>query len=134
MVLDVMVAVNGVMMAVIKILLPVATALADQTVPFAGTAIRVLRQNTVVMASFTAVMALMNLTHILNVIIAQRKVVCPVQAFLATVESFVMASQRVQISGTSYFPPVDLSNSTRMTLKFAVRMIAYTSVKMDLCA
>ena len=134
-------------MAVTKILLYVVIA-ANQacmvTMPCAGTAARVLLIQSlircchnVVIVTLIAVMVLMNLTHILSVIIAQRRAIYPAQVFLGTVENFVMAMPRVQTSGMNYSQPVDLiktgPNPMDLVLPSAVRIMTSTSVKTDPC-
>ena len=83
-------------------------------------------------------MALMNLTYITSVIIAQKSDIIPAQVFPGTVESSVMAFQLVQIDGTSYSQFANLTQvqTNQMGLLFpsAVRRPASTSVKMDPCA
>ena len=88
-------------------------------------------------------MALMSLTHILSVTIAQRRGVCPAQVFLETVESCVTAFPPVRISGTNYSLSANLTltqtNQMGLVLPFAMRKMAHrhmtsTNVKMDLCA
>ena len=135
------------MIAVIKILLLATTAVnqaSGVTVPCAGTAAHVLLIQSlircchiVVMVTLIAVMALMNLTHIPSVIIAQRRAIYPAQVFLGTVENFVMAMPSVQTSGMNYSPPVDLiktgPNPMDLVLPSAVRIMISTSVKTDPC-
>ena len=98
------------MIAVIKILLFATTAVNQActvTSPCAGTAAHVSERWTFVIVELSAVMVLMNQTHILIEIIAQRRTVCPAQVILGTVESSVMAVPPVQISGTNYSPPAN---------------------------
>ena len=126
------------MMALIKTLLPVGTALVGQTMPCAGMATPVLVLiRIIVMVKLTAVMALMSQTRIPYVTIAQRRGVHLVQVFLGTVENFVMAMPRVQTSGMNYSPLVDLikagPNQMDLVLPSAVRMMTSTSVKTDPC-
>ena len=81
------------------------------TVECVGTAAPVLVHLAVVVVEFSAAMALMNQTHILIVTIARRRAICPAQVFLGTVESSVMAMQRVQINGMNCFPYANLSRT-----------------------
>ena len=81
-----------------------------------------------------AMMALMNQTHILSVTIAKRRDMSPAQVFRGTVESSVMVFPHVQISGTNYFLPVNLTNPIRLMLPSAVSKTTSSSVKMDQCA
>ena len=113
--ISVMAFIKTVMMAVMKILLPVATAISVQTMnlchmPCAGTAAPVLQQTFVVMVlGLTALMVLMNLTHIPIVTIAQRRAISPAQVFLGIVESSVTARQHAQINGMKYSPSASLT-------------------------
>ena len=129
-----------VMISVMKMLLLAATAVNQVytvTVPCARALLLLLCTNIVVALELIALMALMNLTHILSVIIAQRRALSPVQVFLGTVESSVMPVPHVQISGTNYFPPANLiqrgTNQMSLMLPSAVRRMASTSAKMDPC-
>ena len=120
------------MMEVTMIPPPVATALTVQTMQCAGTAAAVLIRYSDVSVEVNALMALMSLTHIHIVIIAQKRALCPAQVFLETVANSVMVFQPVRISGTNYSQLVNLTwtvpNPTRLSV---VKKMGCTSVKMD---
>ena len=115
-----------------KIHLPVTTVVSHISL-CAGMAAHVSSQVGFVTVIFNAMMALMNPTNIPIVIIVQKSELCPAQAFLGTVGSFVMVGQRAQTSGTNYSPPANQILITMPMIQFVVRRQTFTGVKTDPC-
>ena len=90
-----------VMMAAMN-LLPSVTTVDGQTLPCAGTAADVFRLHIFVMELLIVQTALMSQIPGQIVLIAQRRAAYPAQDFLATVHSFAMELQHVQMLGTNY--------------------------------